>query len=135
MQEYILMLRDHGCIITTEIVVATAKGLTKVIDRTRLERYGGPAKLGVPWAKSLLKRMNFTKRRASTKSTNPSRSIEEAKEEFLGNLIQAVELNEVPPDLIFNWDQMAISLVPSSQWTLDKKGNKRVAIVGHCDKR
>ena len=64
------MLRNHGCVITTEIVVATAKGLTKVIDRTRLERYGGPAKLGVPWAKSLLKCMNFTKRRASTKSTN-----------------------------------------------------------------
>ena len=129
------MLHDHGYVITTEIVVATAKGLNTVIDRTRLERYGGPAKLGVPWAKSLLKRMNFTKRRASTKSTNPSQNTEEVKEEFLGDLIQAVELNEVPPDLIFNWDQTAISLVPSSQWTLDKKGNKRVAIVGHCNKR
>ena len=48
------MLRDHGCVITIEIVVATAKGLTKVIDFTRLERYGGAAKLVVPWAKSLL---------------------------------------------------------------------------------
>ena len=86
-------------------------------------------------AKSLLKRMNFTKRQASTKSTNPSRIIEEVKEEFLGDLIQAVELNEVPPDLIFNWDQTAISLVPSLQWTLDKKGNKRVAIAGHSDKK
>ena len=46
-----------------------------------------------------------------------------------------MELNEVPPDLIFNWDQTAISLVPSLQWTLDKKGDKRVAIAGHCDKR
>ena len=56
------MLRDHGCVITTETVVVTARGPTKVIDHTRLERYGGPAKLGVPWAKSLLKCMNFTKR-------------------------------------------------------------------------
>ena len=46
-----------------------------------------------------------------------------------------MELNEVPLDLIFNWDQTAISLVPSSQWTLDKKGAKRVAIAGHSDKR
>ena len=46
-----------------------------------------------------------------------------------------MELNEVPPDLIFNWDQTAISLVPSLQRTLDKKGDKRVAIAGHCDKR
>ena len=61
----------------------------------------------------------------------PSWNIEEVKEEFLGDLIQAVKLNEVPPDFIFNWDWTAISLVPSSQWTLDKKGNKRVAIAGH----
>ena len=134
-QEYILMLREQGCIITTEIVIATAKGLAKAIDRTRLEKYGGPATLGVPWAKSLLRRMNFTKRRASTKSTDPSQNIEEVKEEFLLDLIQVVELSEVPPDLIFNWDQTAISLVPSSQWTLDKKGKKRVAIAGHSDKR
>ena len=46
-----------------------------------------------------------------------------------------MELNEIPLDLIFNWDQTVISLVPSSQWTLDKKGAKRVAIAGHSDKR
>ena len=134
-QGYILMLREQGCVVTTEIVIAAAKGLAKVIDRTRLEKYGGPATLSVSWAKSLLKRMNFTKRQASTKSTDPSRNIEDVKEEFLGELIQAVELNEVPLDLIFNWDQTAISLVPSSQWILDKKGAKRVAIAGHNDKR
>ena len=86
-QEYILMLREQGCIVTTEIVIATAKGLAKVIDHIHLEKYGGPATLSVPWAKSLLKRMNFTKRRASTKSTDPSRNGEDAKEEFLGELI------------------------------------------------
>ena len=106
-----------------------------MIDRTRLEQYVGPAIISVPWAKSLWRRMNFTKRRVSTKSTDPSRNIEDVKKEFLGELIQAVELNEVPLDLIFNWDQTAISLVPSSQWTLHKKGTKRVAIAGHSDKR
>ena len=70
------MLREQGCVVITEIVIATAKGLAKVIDHTRLEKYGGPATLSVPWAKSLLKRMNFTKRRASTKITDPSRNRE-----------------------------------------------------------
>ena len=48
-----------------------------------------------------------------------------------------MQLKEVPLDLIFNWDQTAISLslIPSLQWTLDKKGAKRVAIAEHSDKR
>ena len=46
-----------------------------------------------------------------------------------------MELNEVSLDLIFNCNQTAISLVPSLHWTLDKKCAKRVAIVGHSDKR
>jgi len=40
-----------------------------------------------------------------------------------------VELNDVPPEFIFNWDQTGILLVPSSE---DKK---RISIVGHGDKR
>ena len=61
-QEYILMLCEQGCVVTTEIVIATAKGLAMVSDHTRLEKYGGPATLSVSWAKSWLKHMNFTKR-------------------------------------------------------------------------
>ena len=38
-------------------------------------------------------------------------------------------------DLIFNWDQTGISLVPTALWTMDKKGNKRIPIQGHQDKR
>ena len=51
------MLHEQGCVVITEIVIATAKGLAEVIDRTPLEKYGGSATLGVPWAKSLLKHM------------------------------------------------------------------------------
>ena len=61
-QEYILKLREHGSAINTVIVVAVARGLAVAIDRTRLAEYDGPATLSIPWAKSLLKRMNFTKR-------------------------------------------------------------------------
>jgi len=46
-----------------------------------------------------------------------------------------VVINEIPPELIFNWDQTEINLVPSALWTMNKKGEKRVAIAGHLDKR
>ena len=134
-QEYILKLREHGCAVNTTVVIAAARGLTRIIEPTRLNECGGPATLSVSWAKSLLKRMNFTKRRVSTKSLVPSQDVEEVRKEFLSELMEAVELHEVPPDLIFNWDQTGILLVPSAQWTMDKKGRKRVPIAGHNDKR
>ena len=131
MQEYILKLREHGCAVNT--VIAAATGLARDIKPTCLSECGGPATLSVSWAKSLLKCMNFTKRHVSTKSLASSLDVEEAR--FLSELMEAVELHEVPPDLIFNWDQTWILLVPSAQFTMDKTGRKRVPNAGHNDKR
>ena len=32
-------------------------------------------------------------------------------------------LEEVPPEMILNWDQSGIKLVPSFNWTLKKQGS------------
>ena len=72
----------------TVIVIAVVKGLTLAMDRTRLGEYGGPATLTVPWAKSLLKWMNFTKRRATTKYNLPSEDLEEVKRSFLTEILE-----------------------------------------------
>ena len=72
------------------------------MDRTRLAEYGGPATLTIPWAKSLLKRMNYTKRRATTKYSHPADELEKEKEAFLSQLLDTVGLNDIPPELIFN---------------------------------
>ncbi len=44
-------------------------------------------------------------------------------------------MEEVPPEMILNWDQSGIKLVPSSNWTLEKQGSKRVELTGMNDKR
>ena len=119
----------------TVIVVAVAKGLALAMDRTRLAEYGGPATLTIPWAKSLLKRMNFTKRRVTTKCNLSSEDLEEVRRSFLTEILETVSLEDIPAELIFNWDQTGINLVPTALWTMDKKGNKRVPIQGHQDKR
>ena len=44
-------------------------------------------------------------------------------------------MEEIPPQLVINWNQTGISLVPGSAWTMDLKGSKRVEIVGIDDER
>ncbi len=69
-QRYVYKLRDKGCVINTAIVKAAARGLLMSQDKTRLQEFGGPATLTPAWAKSLLKRMNFTQRRGTTNTGN-----------------------------------------------------------------
>ena len=134
-QEYVLKLRDHGYPINTFIVIAVAKGLGEVMDLTRLAKYGGPATLTVPWAKSLLKRMDFTKRRATTMSNPLTGDLVDIKQSLLAEVFKTLEFNDISPELIFKWDQTGINLVQTAMWTMDKKGKKRIAIEGHQDKR
>ena len=44
-------------------------------------------------------------------------------------------MEDIPDDLILNWDHTAINIVPVSSWTMNQKGEKRVEIVGLDDKR
>ena len=43
------------------------------------------------------------------------------KKEFLDDLVTTVEMEEILPELILNWDQTGIQLVPSSSWTMSKE--------------
>ena len=44
-------------------------------------------------------------------------------------------MDEIPADLIINFDQTGLSIVPSSDWTMEAKGAKSVEAVGKDDKR
>ena len=44
-------------------------------------------------------------------------------------------LEDIPKDLVINWDQTAIKFVPVSNWTQQVKGTKRVEIASTDDKR
>ena len=79
--------------------------------------------------------MNFTKRRGSTKGGIPPDDLEDARRTFLTDIVETVALNDIPGELIFNWDQTGINLSPGTKWTMDKKGKKRIEIAGLQDKR
>ena len=79
-------------------------------------------KLNKKWARSVLRRMDFTKRRANSKSKILPDNFEEIKEQFLTDVQSVIDMEEVPPSLVLNWDHTAMKIVPSSQWTMKKKG-------------
>ena len=83
-------------------------------------------KLTKEWAKSVLRRMGFTKRRTNTKcKVNPD-NFDEIKQQYLIDIRAAIEMDDILPSLVINWEHTATKIVPSSQWTMEKKGTKSV---------
>ena len=44
-------------------------------------------------------------------------------------------MEDIPAQLILNWDQTGIKIVPSTTWTTDRRGVKRVEMIGVNDKK
>ena len=133
---YLKRVRGGGGVVSARIVIAAARGILLSCDKSRLVEYGGPIELNRAWAYSLLRRMDFVKRKASTaKSKYNVSDFDKVKQEFLDEVVSTVMMEEIPPHLILNWDQTGIKIVPSSSWTMDKCGAKRVELTGVDDKR
>ena len=135
-QQYLRKVRDGGGTVTARIAVAAARGLLLKYDKRMLAEFGGPLELNRHWAYSLYKRMKFVRRKATTaKSKYTIADFERVKKTFLDEVISTVTMEEIPPELILNWDQTGIKIVPSSPWTMDRRGARRVEMIGTSDKR
>ena len=83
LQMYITTLRGAGCVINSAIVMGAAEGIVKKHNSNLLATNGGHIEINKGWAKGLLNRMGFVKRRASTKAkVNPS-DFESYKQQFV----------------------------------------------------
>ena len=101
-----------------------------------LPERGGHIELNRFWARSLLQRMDFVQRKVSTaKSKHTAVDFVELKKTFLTDFHATVTMEEIPAELILNWDQTGINLIPCSSWTMDQHGSKRVEVRGANDKR
>jgi len=47
--------------------------------------------------------------------------FDRVKREFLDNIVIIVEMEEIPAELILNWDQTGIEIDPSYSWTRVKE--------------
>ena len=134
-REYITALRDAAGVVNTAIVVAAAEGIVAAADRSLLRQHGGTLVLTKSWAKSLMIRMGFVKRKGSTAAKLPVAQFEKRREQYLTDIRAAVLMNDIPPSLVINWDQTAIHFVPVSSWMMSREGEKSIPIAGLDDKR
>ena len=135
LRKLIVAMRERGAPIGTSVVVGIGRGVVLKIDKTMLQEFGGTVKLNKEWAKSVLRRMGFTKRKANSKSKVIPDDFIILKEQFLSDIKTVSLMENIPADLVINWDQTAMKIVPSCSWTMERKGTKRVEIVAIDDKR
>ena len=121
-KSYIKDLRGKGGNVDTTVVIACAEAIVNRVDKKLLKDNGGPIDLSKTWAKSLLQRIGYVKRKATTSAKVEPSHFEELKEQYLLDVKAAVEIIDIPMDLIMNWDHTGVNIVPGSQWTMEEKG-------------
>ena len=135
-QHYLKKVREGGGVVSARITMAAARGMLFSCNRSMLVEFGGHVNLNRSWAYSLLSRMNFVNRKVTTsKSKHSVADFKRLKEAFLNDVVTTVQMEEIPPELVLNWDQTGIKIVPSSTWTMEQQGSKRVEAAGVNDKR
>ena len=115
-------LRTKGTPVNTAVVLGVAYGIVKNQDSSLLPSNGGHIVLGKPWAKHLLSRMGYVKRRGSIAAKVAVSDFEERKQQFLLDVKVVVELEGIPSKLVINWDQTGINYVPSDSYSYNGKG-------------
>ena len=70
-REYIEVTRAAGGVVNTAIVMAAAVGIISSRDVTKLSSHEGYVNITKTWAKSLLKRMGYVKRKCSNAGKIP----------------------------------------------------------------
>ena len=78
-------------------------------DSRLLASNGGHISLTRHWGKNTLHRMGLVKRKGTTKAMVLVEHFDVVKAQFLSNIKAVIEMEEVPPALVINWDQTGIN--------------------------
>ena len=96
-QHYLRAIRDSGGAVNTVITLAAARGIILKTNSTLLAEYDGHVMLTKDWAKSLLKRIKFVKRRATTsKSKSVVEDFDAVKKNFSSKSWQRLQWKKYP---------------------------------------
>ena len=79
--------------------------------------------------------MNFVKRKGTKAAKKLPAEFETVRADYVARVRKAVSDYSIPPELVLNLDETGLHIVPISNWTLDIKGSKQVAITGIDNKR
>ena len=116
--------------------MAATRGLLLASNGNMLVEYGGHVKINRARAQSFLERMGYVKRKSTTsKSKYSLTDFKQVKKQFLKEVAKIVVMEEITPELVLNWDQTGLNVVPASVWTMNKQGKRRVKMIGLKDKQ
>lgn len=135
LQEYVKSLRESKTVVNSTIVLSAAEGIVKSHDSGLLACNGGHIKCTKQWAKHFLTRLGYVRRKATTKASLSDIDFEAQKYQFLFDIQTIIEMEEIPSELVINWDHTGVHYVPASNWTMEKKGLNRIEVAGLDDKR
>ena len=131
---YIRAVWERGGVITTTITMAAATAIVRRSDRNLLSENGGSISI-TPTGKNPFSAGWILSSKRVVRPRRWQWKISRQLRKFILNIRAVVEMEDIPPELVFNWDQMEISIVPGSSWTMEVKGSKWVEIAGMNDKR
>ena len=95
--------------ISRKMVTAIATGVIKASDPNILREFGGSLELTEGWARSVLKSMDWVKRKETTGKVEPcSKFLEEEKFTFQRAIAKAVSDHDIPMELVLNLDQTPV---------------------------
>ena len=129
-QMYLKKVTEGGGVISARIAVAAARGILLTCDKSLLIEFEGHVELNRHWAYLLFQRMNFVQRKVTTaKSKLAITDFNWIKEQFLEEVVATVKMEEIPLELILNWDQTGMKIAPSDTWIMDRQGVRQVEWV------
>ena len=134
-QDYVTAMRAVGSVVNTNICMVVAEGIVASRDQGLLAQHGGHIQITNNCARSLLTRMGYIKRKCSNAGKVAVPRFLELQGDFLADIQAEVVMNEIPTELILNWDQTALHLVPTGQWPMHRSGEKVVPIINSDNKR
>ena len=103
--DYIRSLREEGGVINSSIVQSVGRGVVLSKQKTLLPEYGGSLELSREWARSILDRLNFRKRKATKGVKHLPEDFEKTKREYLDPIDKVIKENNISDQLVINWDQ------------------------------
>ncbi len=134
-KDYICAVRKSGGSVSTKLVIAGTKGLLQAAKPPILVEHGGSITIDKTWARSLLDRMGYTKRKSTKGIKNRPNDLDEIAGKFNRRIGRRVRKYNIPDTLIINWDQTSVDVIPASNWTMHPRGDRQVPVKGTDDKR
>ena len=129
--QYLKGIREAGSVVNVRVAIGAAMGIAKALE----ENGGFLCSNSKAFAKSLLGQIDFVKQKGTKTSKKLLDNFHDLHASYASAIKETMEKESIPPEMVVNFDETGLPIVPQSDWTMEEKGSKQVPLVGLDDKR